>query len=556
MASFDFKRQFKDEIKSSGKGMRKFSWMLLIGTILAMAISSYFSLTPLAKTSLSIWPLGFFTFLLTVALTGIITAYKSSKVYTNFLIIWTTIVILGFLISFITTTPIFNAKDYRDLLPKPTQKEFTEEIDPFDISKAPTVTESTAARIADKQFGNYPGNLGSRAQLGALTIQNINGDLYWVAPIEHKNFFSWFNNKNEGTPFVIVNANNKETKIIDGKMKYQPNSFFNQDLARKLYFNNPTKLYTDFTFEVDDNLKPYYTATIYKNTIGLGGEKTVGVAIVDAQTGEVKEYTVKNTPKWVDRIQPIDFVNKNINYSGEYIRGFSPFNDNGKLKATEGTGMVYNNGKCYYYTGITGIGKDNSSLGFYLVDTRTMETLYFKLSGATELAAVQSAEGKVQNLGYTGSFPILMKVENTPTYFVPLQDKNYLTKTYAMVNVEDYTLIGIGDTADEARNNYIKTLSGKNVLSNSSGVKKELSGKVLRVDSFDQDGNTYYSMILDNYNKIINIPISQSPKLPLTKEGDIVKITYIESTLDVTQTVSFDNLSILSDIKRLPLTAE
>ena len=343
----------------------------------------------------------------------------------------------------------------------------------------------------------------------------------------------------------MVNANNKESKIIDGKLKYQPKSFFNQDLLRTLYFNDPTKLYSDFTFEVNDDLKPYYTATIYKNTIGLSGQKAMGVALVDAQSGKIEEYNIANTPKWVDRIQPLDFVRNNINLRGEYIRGFSPFNDNGKLKATEGVGMVYNEGRCYFYTGITSIGKDDSSLGFYLVDTRTMETIYFKSSGATEKASMNSAEGKVQHLGYTGSFPILMRVENTPTYFIPLQDKNNLTKSYAMVNVEDYTLIGVGENVEETRNNYIKTLSSKNILINSAGDKKELSGKILRINSFVQDGDTYYSILLDSYNKIITSSITQSQELPLTKEGDSVKITYIPSSLDITQSISFNNLSIL-----------
>lgn len=525
---------------------KKFNIIGVFVILLLVIIADYFLLVPFAKDIKSIFIFSVLIFLLSAILIPVFSGTTSKHIlWKNYILGLISYIGIGFIVAFITTSPIFNAKDYKNLLPNPTEKEFNKEIEPFDLSKAPIVTEETASRVADKQLGDYGGNLGSRAHLGGLTLQNIGGRLYWVAPIEHKNFFSWFNNKSLGTPYIIVNANNKESKIVDGKLKYQPKSFLNQDLQRTLYFNDPTKLYTDFTFEVDDDLKPYYTATIYKNTVGLGGKKAFGVAIVDAQSGKIKEYNIDNTPKWVDRIQPLNLVRNNINYRGEYIRGFSPFNDNGKLKATEGVGMVYNEGRCYYYTGITSIGKDDSSLGFYLVDTRTMETLYFKSSGATEEASMRSAEGKVQEKGYTGSFPILMRVENTPTYFIPLQDKNDLTKSYAMVNVEDYTLIGVGENVEETRNNYIKTLSSKNILINSTGDKKELTGKILRINSFVQDGNTYYSILLDSYNKIITAPITQSQELTLTKEGDLVKITYIPSSLDITQTISFNNLSIL-----------
>ncbi len=46
---------------------------------------------------------------------------------------------------------------------------------------------------------------------------------------------------------------------------------------------------TDLTFELDDKGNPYYTATIYENKVGMSGQKAVGTAIVNPETGEVKK---------------------------------------------------------------------------------------------------------------------------------------------------------------------------------------------------------------------------------------------------------------------------
>lgn len=444
----------------------------------------------------------------------------------------------------IFNSPIFRANSYKNLLKAPKELEFNKEVEPFDITKAPIVTETTAMQIADKSI-SQDGTLGSRAKLDGLTLQKVGDQLYWVAPLEHSGFFPWLNNKSQGTPYIMVNANTKDVKLVKSHIKYQPGSFFGQDLGRKLFFTNMTYGYTDFTFEIDDNGKPYYTASMYKNKIGFSGPAVVGTAVVNGETGEVKMYSVEKTPSWVDRIQPLKFVNNDINWNGKYIHGFSPFNDNNKVQATKGTGIVYNEGKCYYYTGITSVGKDESTLGFYLVDTRTLKTKYFRMSGATETSAMKSAEGKVQNLGYTGSFPLLMNVENTPTYFVPLQDKNNLTKLYSMVSVEDYTIIATGETVDECKDAYVKALFSKNKLNNSKGEQKDITGVVKRIGSCVQQGNTFYVVQLNESSLLFTIPLEQSFKLPLTKEGDTVTIKFIESGDSGNASSSaFDNVSI------------
>ena len=58
--------------------------------------------------------------------------------------------------------------------------------------------------------------------------------------------------------------------------------------------------------------------------------------------------------------------------------------------------MYGDDGKSYWYTGITSAGADDSTIGFMLVDTRTKEAKLYRQLGATETAAMVSATGKVQ----------------------------------------------------------------------------------------------------------------------------------------------------------------
>ena len=106
----------------------------------------------------------------------------------------------------------------------------------------------------------------------------------------------------------------------------------------------------------------------------------------------------------------------------------------------------------YMYTGITSAGGDQSNVGFLLSNQRTKETRYYHAPGAIEESARDSAEGVVQDLRYTTTFPLLLNVAGEPTYFMSLKDASQLVKMYAMVNVEQYQLVATGTTVSECEN--------------------------------------------------------------------------------------------------------
>ena len=78
------------------------------------------------------------------------------------------------------------------------------------------------------------------------------------------------------------------------------------------------------------------------------------------------------------------------------------------------------------------------------MNLRTKDTKFYAVPGATELSAMESAQGQVQHLNYKATFPLLLNISDRPTYFISLKDAAGLVKMYAFVDVEQYQIVGTG----------------------------------------------------------------------------------------------------------------
>ena len=90
-----------------------------------------------------------------------------------------------------------------------------------------------------------------------------------------------------------------------------------------------------------------------------------------------------------------------------------------------------------------------------MANERTGEVRYYAVGGADEYSAMAAARGEISNYGYAASFPSVVSVHDIPTYIMVLKDANNIVKKYALVNLEDYSKVVIGDTKDEAFNKYL-----------------------------------------------------------------------------------------------------
>ena len=462
--------------------------------------------------------------------------------------IWVIVVPWAFLLLMnIVMSPLLSYPAYRDQLGEPEIREFTSDVQVMDMAQLPVVDKDLASKLADKKLGERP-SLGSQVYLGEPTIQRVNDQLVWAVPLQHSGFFKWLTNM-EGTPgYIVVSATNPNDVeyVEDHLIKIQPNSYLLHDLARYTRFNGALfQGITDYSFELDDNGQPHWVVTTYRNRRGFALPEANGAIIISAETGEHTRYGIDDLPQWVDRIQPEDFVMDQINNQGEYVHGIFNFANKDKFQTSEGEMIIYNNGRCYLFTGLTSVGRDESAIGFMMVDMVTKESIRYQISGATEWSAQKSAEGKVQNLRYEASFPLILNVDGVPSYFMTLKDAEGLIKQYAFVSVENYSIVGTGETIREANADYVQNLrSSGSSVSVGTGELQTKSGLVDRIASEFDGTQTVYRLTLQGQGGVIyQVQASVSDQLALTRSGDRVELKFSqgEGTLHCQ---SFENLSM------------
>jgi hypothetical protein len=466
--------------------------------------------------------------------------------------------LIGLLIvPFITSFAGFHAKRFFDLPGDVITGEFSDDVAAIDMSQVRRVDGRLARNVADKRLGEDRG-LGSRVEVGRMSIQTVNGKLFWVGPLNHSKFRRWFDNRS-GTPgYVMVSASNENdvelVMRVNEKplnLRYNTGAYFWDKPARHLYDNGyATHGLTDWTFEIDDQGRPFYVVTDYRKRIGFKGSDAVGVVVLDVQSGDLKSYSIDEAPGWIDRIQPANFMRRQLNDWGKYKDGWinSWLGADGVLKTTEGISLVYgNDGKSYFYTGMQSVGSDEGTVGFVLINTRTKEMRLYEQAGATEVAARNSAEDEFQDFGYRATNPILYNIGGVPTYFMTLKASSGLVKAAAFVSVEDYSLVGSGKTTEAALRNYNQALRGRGNTIAIGDIEdyRTLAGEVVRVRQETVDQTVSYYFLIDKApDRLFAVPSDIAAMVRMTEVRDIVTLSFQEDGASVVDALAFENNSI------------
>lgn len=442
----------------------------------------------------------------------------------------------------------FNVSAFRDQMPDYRVGSFSEEIQVVDTANIPVVDRDLATKIAEKKLGEKP-SLGSQVVLGEPTIQTVDDRLVWVVPLQHSGFFKWITNL-QGTPgYIVVSAtNSQDVEYVDSyNIKYQPNAYLLSDLTLwARYTAAPFTGITDYSFELDDTGRPHWVITTYRYTRGFALPEATGAIVMDCETGKSTNFALADVPSWVDRVQPEDFILTQINNKGRYVHGIFNFSDKDKYQTSEGDIVIYNDGRCYLFTGITSVGSDESAIGFVMVDMVTKDPVMYQLAGATEYAAQRSAEGKVQQYGYNASFPLIINYEGTPTYFMTLKDVDGLIKQYAFVSVKDFLVVGVGESMQDACLDYEKALrqnpSSSDIAADNSLEK--LTGTVYRINQEIVAGDTVYRfMLVEDTSVVYEAQSAVSEMLSLTREGDRVTVSFRQANGRIREVKRFENIS-------------
>jgi len=520
--------------------MKKNLIIRIVSTIIFALIAFYITLPALNIHDFGFWFYLFFIFMFYMFLGLAHITSVREFIFTNHKEVkkksMPTLVVIGVFLLIILTnfivSPVFNAKSYANRITINEENTFTEDVSEVNFNALPLLDKSSSQKLGDRVMGQMP-ELVSQFYVSDLYTQiNYNNDIVRVTPLEYADAIKWFTNRGEGVKgYITVNSVDGEAELtkLDKGMKYMPSALFNENLDRKLRFSYPTEIFDDANFEIDNEGNPYWIVPTVKYT-GVGMKKEItGVVILDPITGKSEKYDVKDIPTWVDHVYKSDLIIEQVDDWGQYQNGFlnSIFGQKGVVMTTSGYNYTVMNDDVYLYTGITSVAADESNIGFILCNMRTKETNFYAVAGAEEYSAMASAEGQVQQMKYTSSFPLLINLNGKPTYLVSLKDNAGLVKMYAFVDVEDYQKVVVTDASlgiETAANNYL-TNAGSS-YDDDSLISKDITIKNINMALIN--GNSYY-YIIDNDNQKYKASINIANNiLPFLTDGNEINISYVK----------------------------
>jgi len=446
----------------------------------------------------------------------------------------TVILVVLYVAGNILSSPVINASKYQQLL-KVETRNFTDDIKEVSYDKIPLLDKDSASIIGTRVMGTMV-DMVSQYEVDDMYSQiNYKEKPVRVTPLRYGNLIKWFTNHKNGIPaYIRIDMTTQEAECVrltEG-IKYSKSDHFSRYIYRHLRFAYPTYIFDDINFEIDDNGTPYWVCPVKKYNIGLFGGQTVGrVVLCNAVTGEMTDYSVDEVPTWVDKVYSAELLINLYDYNGSLKHGFinSVLSQKDCLKTTDGYNYIALEDDVWVYTGITSVGQDNSNVGFVLMNQRTMETRYYEVSGAEEYSAMDSAKGRVQNLGYTATFPLIINISGQPTYFMALKDGAGLVKSYAMLNIEKYQNVAIGDSVLQCESNYIKLLKDNGIVEEQQPEVKEtkkVKDIISKIMPVVIDGNTHMYIMLSQSDSIYDVDVSKYVDIIRYSEGMEIMLEY------------------------------
>lgn len=519
------------------KGKVKFLVALLV--VLLAGLYYYIALPAINIHATELWVF----LLLVVAAVGI--AYAGRKKYDRYEMKESKVIkgltgvfvllVAAYIIGSLLSSPIINAKKYQALL-EVEMGEFTKDIEELSFDQIPLLDRDSAVILGNRKMGSMV-DMVSQFEVDGLYSQiNYRDTPVRVSPLRYANTIKWLTNQKDGIPaYMKIDMATQNTELVklEEGMKYTTSDHFNRNIYRHLRFRYPTYIFNELSFEIDEDGIPYWICPVKQYNIGLFGGVTIGrVVLCNAITGETVDYSIEEAPQWIDRAYSADLLIELYNYHGTLKHGFlnSVLGQKDCLQATNGYNYLAIDDDVWVYTGVTSITGDQSNVGFVLMNQRTMETKFYEVEGATEESAMSSAEGQVQNLKYHASFPLLLNLSGEPTYFIALKDDAGLVKKYAMVNVQKYQIVAIGDSVSQCEENYTK-LMYENGIKKEEEVTKEkkiITAKITKIVQGVVDGNSHFYLILDSSEEIFDVLVGDLLEIIQYEPGDTITIEYTE----------------------------
>ena len=482
-------------------------------------------------------------------------------------------------VGYLTSAALFRAKDYSEIISVETEN-FGESENSIttitslkDFSSVPMIDKDVALNLANKKLGDLSEWVSQFVIDEAYSTQiNYQGNPYRIFPLKYGDVFKWFKNTREGLPaYLAVNMYTQEANAVVlsdmnlPNIKVSTSEYFNEKLSRVLRFAYPTYMFGTPSLEIDENGHPWWVCERVDKTVGLiGGTDVVGVVLVDAcDKTNIKYYSLDQIKsdesiQWIDQIYSDSLLVEQYNYYGKYSGGFinAYIGQSGVVSTTMGESYIASGDDVWLYTGVTSVTNDDSIVGFAIINQRTKEAVFQKISGTTENGAQTSAQGIVSDKGWKATFPVLLNIDGEATYFMALKD-NDVVKSYAMVSVErvqdavrsendanpdleaclkSYVAKVKSSTKKVLEITYDAILpdaltggestDGETGTENKPAKIETVSGAITDIRTAVVNGNSIYYIALDGGKTYYSISASEDDSVVILNVGDTVKISY------------------------------
>ncbi len=449
----------------------------------------------------------------------------------------------------------FRAAEYAGLIGPIHEAEWTDGTQPKDPRHKRLVPLELAKWMADKQLGEAPGAIGSQFHVDKdrMTIQLIHDELWYVAPLDFSSYAVW--SSVARTPgYVMVSGEdpNRQPKVVTGlSFRYMPGAYFGDELGRYLFTHGYASYdLEDYTFEIDEGGRAWWVITLTRPSIAFWGDRVAGVVLVDPDSGETRFESMGHVPDWVDRVMPSSLVAQYVEAHGTLDGGWmNSWWAKHNLTTGETPSFIHgSDGQPYWVSEITSTGQhDLSLLGLLYTNARTGAVTLYKAKGALDTGVLNAVDGKVAYRKWHGDSPVIYNLYGTMGSIVPLlSDGSNVFQGVAIVDIVKPNEVAVGEDFDSALREYQKLLgqTGNGAVPELTKVTKTVEGTVERYAAVVGPQGTTYDVFIEGSRAIYTGGAALSPKLPLVKVGDKVRVTYIDSPENVVPMQTFDDLTL------------
>lgn len=460
------------------------------------------------------------------------------------------------LISLLNGCSACRAADYATLAGEIKVRDWTrdtQQLDPQHIRLVPT---ELAIYRAQQALGNIQGatTIGSQYELATdyTTIQMVAGELWYVIPLDFRGFGSW--SGSQGAPgYAQIHAEDvdRPVKVVtDRRYRYMPGAYFGDNLERYVWNNDATRPVSDWTFELDDDNHAWWVATLTEYRVMYSGAVGVGVLLVDPTNGNMQTYPTNRMPNWIDRMAPARLVEDNLDYYGRLRGGWwnSVFSKADVMESETPTIAYGHDGKFYWVSPMTSANDaDQSMIGVVYTDRNGKGVLY-RTAGATMAGIMHAVNNSVAYKRQHATEPILYNVRGRMTALVPILGESHTFQGVAFVDVTNVQRIAIDERPLVALRAYERLLGETSLTANTDerDAQETLEETVRRIGVAVHHGESTYTLILEGQDprRMFSGDALTFPDLPLTRDGDRVRLAYRVSDEPVITLTEFRNLSL------------